>query len=80
MKEDGFVMLDFSQNLSQRPKNEIQSVHFSGRQFTLQCTIVEPSEMHYHYHLSHDTKYDEVFVDLVLRVIIEKCDIKMKIF
>ena len=80
MKEDGFVMLDFSQNLSQRPKNEIQSVHFSGRQFTLQCTIVELSEMRYHYHLSHDIKYDEVFVDLVLRVIIEKCDIKMKIF
>ena len=35
MKEDTFVMLDFSQNLSLRPKDEVQSVHFSGRQFTL---------------------------------------------
>ena len=35
MKEDAFVMLDFSQNLSVRPKDEVQSVHFSRRQFTL---------------------------------------------
>ena len=30
-----FVKLDFSQNLSLRPKNKFQSAHFSGRQFTV---------------------------------------------
>ena len=38
-----FVKLDFSQNLSLRPKNKVQSAHFSGRQFTLHCAIPEPS-------------------------------------
>ena len=36
-----FVELGFSQNLTQRPNGKVQSVHFSRRQFTLHCTIVE---------------------------------------
>ena len=71
-----FVELDYSQNLSLRPKDEVQSAHFSGRQFTLHCAIVEPTEMRYHYHLSDDTKHDAIFVDHVLRDIIEKYGIK----
>ena len=39
-----FIELDFSQNLSLRPKDEVQSAHFSGRQFTLYCAIVEPAD------------------------------------
>ena len=38
MKEayDGmYIELDFSQNLALRPKDEVQSAHFSGKQFTL---------------------------------------------
>ena len=71
-----FVELDYSQNLSLRPKDEVQSAHFSGRQFTLHCAIVEPTEIRYHYHLSDDTKHDAIFVDHVLRDIIEKYGIK----
>ena len=55
---------------------KVQSAHFSRRQFTLHCTIVEQTEMHYHQHLSYVTKHDGVFVDHVLRDIIEKYDIK----
>ena len=58
-----FIVLDFSQNLSLRPKDEVQSAHFMGKQFTLHCAIVEPVENWYHYHLSNDTKHDGIFVD-----------------
>ena len=63
-----FTELNFSQNLrfSLRPKDEVQSAHFSGKQFTLHCAIVEPVENRYHYHLSNDTKHDGLFVDQVL--------------
>lgn len=71
-----YIELDFSQNLSLRPKDEAQSAHFSGKQFTLHCAIVEPTEYRYHYHISDDTKHDGIFVDHVLRDIIEKYDIK----
>ena len=70
-----FIELDFSQNLSLRPKDEVQSAHFSGRQFTLHCAIVEPTEQRYHYHLSNDTKHDGIFVDHVIRDIIQQYDI-----
>ena len=48
IKEDDFVELDFSQ----RPKDDVRKVHFSGRQFKLHCAFVEPTEMRFHYHLS----------------------------
>ena len=50
-----------------RPKDEVHSVHFLGKQFTLHCAIVDPVENRYHYHLSNDTKHDGIFVDQVLR-------------
>ena len=71
-----FIDLDFSQNLSLRPKYEVQSAHFSGKQYTLHCAIVEPFDTRYHYHLSDDTKHDPFYVDQVLRDIIVKYDIK----
>ena len=74
--EGKFIELDFSQNLSLRPKDELQSAHFSGKQFTLHCSIVEPTEYRYHYHLSDDTKQDPFFVDVVLRDIISKYKIQ----
>ena len=70
-----YIELDFSQNLALRPKHEVQSAHFSGKQFTLYCAIVEPIDIRYHYHLSDDTKHDGIFVDQVLRDIIMKYDI-----
>ena len=71
-----FNGLDFSQNLSLRPKYEVQSAHFSGKQYTLHCTIAEPFDTPYHYHLNDDTKHDPFYVDHVLRDIIIKYDIK----
>lgn len=65
-----FIELDFSQNLTLRPKCEVQSAHFSNKQYTLHCAIVKPFEKKYHYHLSDDTKHDGIFVDHVLRDLI----------
>ena len=53
LKKDDFVELGFAQNLSLRFKDELWKVLFSGRQFTL-C-FCWTTEMHYHYHLNHDT-------------------------
>ena len=71
-----YIELDFSQNLALRPKDEVQSAHFSGKQFTLHCSIVDPVTSRYHFHLSDDTTHDPVFVDQVLRDLIAKYDIK----
>ena len=73
-----FVELDFSQNLSLRLKDEVQSAHFSGKQFPLHCAIVEPVEDWYHYHLSNDTKLDGIFVDQLLRDMISVYEIQNK--
>ena len=74
-----FVELDFSQNISLRPKAEVQSAHFSERQFTLHCAIFDPSEMRYHYHLSDDTKHDAVFV-IFFVISLRDVSLKTKIF
>ena len=66
---------DFSQNVSLRPKDEVQSAHFSGKQFTSHCAIVEPVQYWYHYHISGDTKHNPFFVDYLVRDI-AKCNIK----
>ena len=71
-----FIELDFSQNVPFRLKGEVQSVHFSWKQFTLDSVIVEPAEYRYHYHVSNDTKHDLFFVDYAIRDIIVKYGIK----
>ena len=53
-----YIELDFSQNLALRTKHEVQSAHFSGKQFTLHCAIAEPFDTRYHYYLSDDTIHD----------------------
>ena len=65
-----FIELDFSQILALRPKLEVQSAHFSNKQYTLHCAIATPFDRRYHYHLSEDTKHDGIFVDHVLRDLI----------
>ena len=56
--------------MSLRTKDEVQSAHFSGQQFTLHCAIVEPAQYRYHIHISDDTKHDPI------STIIEKYDIR----
>ena len=70
-----FIELDFSQNLALRPKLEVQSAHFSNKQYTLHCAIATPFDRRYHYHLSDDTKHDGIFVDHVLRDLIANYNI-----
>ena len=80
MIKDGFsgkyIELDFSENLALRPKHEVQSAHFSGKQHTLHCAIFQPGETKFHYHISDDTKHDPVFADEVLRDLIHHYDIR----
>ena len=71
-----YIELDFSQNLALRPKHEVQSAHFSGKQFTLHCAIVDPVDHRYHFYLSNDTNNDGVLVDHVIRDIINKYHIE----
>ena len=71
-----YIELDFSQNLALRPKDEVQSTHFSGKQLTLHCSIVNPVNNRYHFHLSDDTNHDSIFVDHVIRDIIDKYNIQ----
>ena len=71
-----FNELEFSENLSLRPKYEVQLAHFSGKQYTLHWAIAEPFDTRYHYHLNDDTKHDPFYVDQVLRDIIIKYDIR----
>ena len=37
-----YIELDFSENIAIKPKFEVQEAHFSGKQYTLHCSIVEP--------------------------------------
>ena len=71
--DDGkYIQLDFSQNLALRPEDEVQSAYFSGKQFTLHCATVDTVDHRYHFHLSDDTNHDGVFVDHIIRDIINK--------
>ena len=65
-----FIELDFSQNLAIPPNLEVQSAHFSNKQYTLHCVIAKPFDKRYHYDLSNDTKHDGIFVDHVFRDLI----------
>ena len=71
-----YIELDFSENIAIKPKFEVQEAHFSGKQYTLHCSIVEPGMSKYVYHLCDDTKHDPVFVNEVLEDIFTKRNIK----
>ena len=67
-----YIELDFSENLALRPKHEVQSTHFSGKQHSLHCAIFRPSNTNFHYHLSDDTKHDAFYFDEVLRDLVRR--------
>ena len=35
------IEMDFSDNIAMKPKFEVQDVHFSGKQYSLHCSVVE---------------------------------------
>ena len=55
--EGRYIELDFSENISMKPKYEVQDAHFSGKKFALHCSIVEPGEEKYVYNLSVDATH-----------------------
>ena len=73
-----YIELDFLQNLAIRLALEVQSAHFSNKQYTLHCAIAKPFDKQYHYHLSDDTKHDGIFDDHVLRELIIHYNISNK--
>ena len=56
--EGKYIELDFSQNQVLRSKHEVNSAHFSGKQFSLHCAIAETIEKRYFCHLSDGIKHD----------------------
>ena len=63
-----YIEMDFSQNIALKPKDEVQTAHFSGKQHSVHCSIVidEDDVLPYVYHLIDDTGHDPSFVDDVL--------------
>ena len=70
------IEVEFSENFALKLKHDVQDAHFSGKQYSLHCSIVEPDENKYVYHLSNDTKHDPVFVNEVLEDIFKRWNIK----
>lgn len=63
--------MDYSENLSQMYKFELQSSHFNKKQYSLHCTVKhrydrETSSEDYIYHLSNDVKQDHAFTSSVV--------------
>ena len=57
--------MDFSENIAMKTTSEVQEAHFSGKQYTLHCTFVQPGEVKLVYHLSDDTTHDPSFMQQV---------------
>ena len=71
------VYFDYSENINIVPKQEVQSAHFSGRQYTLHCAYIETAVKEsdekmcrYIYHISDDTNHDAVMTFAVLEDIL----------
>ena len=68
--------MGFSDNIAMKPKFEVQDAHFSGKQYSLYCSIIEPETQKYFYHLTDDTTHDPEFVHEVLFDLFYKLSIK----
>ena len=69
--EGAILTLDYSENINSKPKYEAQSAHFSGRQHTLHCSVMQKNgDFNYIYHLSNDTNHDSVLTMKILEDII----------
>ena len=67
-----YIHLDFSENINITPKFEVQDAHFSGKQYSLHCMLLEPANPYkFVFHLSNNTTHDSAFVDLVLNDIFD---------
>ena len=55
----------FSENIAIKTKSDVEEDHFSGKQYALHCTFVQPGEVKLVYHLSDDTTHDPSIVQQV---------------
>ena len=70
--EGRYIEINFSENIALKTKSEVQEAHFSGKQYALHCSIVEPGESKFVYHLNDDTTHDPCFVHQVLEDIFDR--------
>ena len=56
------ISSSISPKLALRPKHEVHSTNFSGKQHPLHCEIFRPGDTNFHYHLSDDTKHAPVLL------------------
>ena len=68
--------MDFSEKIAIKIKSEAQEAHFPGKQYALQCTIVQPAEVKFVYHLSDDATHDTSFMQQVLEDIFDRWEIR----
>ena len=54
-----YIKMGFSENIAIKTKSEVQEAHFSGKQYTLHCTIVQPGEVKFVCHLNDETTHDQ---------------------
>ena len=73
-----YIEMDFSENIAMKPKFEVQDAHFSGKRYSLHCSVVEPGTEKYFYHLSEDKTHGPVFIHEVLIDLFDKLSIKNK--
>ena len=73
-----YIEMDFSENIAMKPKFEVQDAHFSGKQYSLHRSVVEPGTQKYFYHLSDDRTHGPEFVHEVLVDLFDKLSIKNK--
>ena len=68
----GIMTIDYSKNIQFKAKHEAQSKHFSGRQQTLHCCVIEKNGEHeYIYHLSDDKLHDSEMTFSIIEDIIK---------
>ena len=73
-----YIEMDFTENIAMKPKFEVQDAHFSGKQYSLHRSVVEPGTLKYFYHLSDDRTHGPEFVHEVLVDLFDKLSIKNK--
>ena len=65
----------FLENIVLKTKQEVQEVHFSGKQYALHCSTVQPGDNKFVYYLSDDSTNDPSFVYQILEDIFNHCNI-----
>ena len=74
-----YIKMNFSENIALKTKQEVQEAHFSGKHYTLYCSIFQPGDNKFVHHVSDDTIHDLSFVRQVLKDIFDRWNIRNEI-